>query len=1036
MFDLIKQQVPLLAELERDLGVSFRQQGERNWVIDGDKETEKCPFCSHHDCFRVSYVEGKEAESFYKCFSCSESGDVITWRSKRKSLSLGDAAKELARENNISIPTNYNPLQQIFNMAADYYHNCLVEVCDRPFPALGGKTPLAYQLEVRRRKKETLISQKIGFSDGGLIQYLEALGLDQDVIKASGLINSKTGRDFLPSHCFIYPHFVKGQVSHFTFKDPTKRLSFQLKKSHSLNGYQFYGQDSFFKNSAVILVEGENDLLAVLESNPDRTGVIAAIGTLSVDQLKWLKDNGAGKTIVTLFDPDEAGDNYREKIQGLKPSFRNLLHVLPPYGKDIDELLVEGGSLEEIIRNNLIKVLPKPSAKPVDILPGWIAPVLPEPTPGAPQYVIEGREIVRSIPESVEAARSSLEVLERVTSDVSEPPEKVEAEVVGVKPEVIYTGQGSLTQSVDLELDEVVEISDCSVIQFRGCYFKRKWVDEKEQLIRLSNFTLRLGHIFIREMADAQPGSATMVDRHRELVMRRNDGQVSEPFVVDSEAKVSVNKFKILMARILDGEWLGQESDLTAMWNLVYSQGAAAEVTQPRRSGRVPTISSWVFKNVLITYSGTIIKPDDRGIFWVNGKTLGVKPEGISDNEFADGIPKLDMSLSKEEAEEMLGEAIFHLSNNLNSPGDALTALGWTQSSVYSDEIFRANSGMGMLLLWGIGGEGKTTISKWLQSLYGLDEEMAGGSINQLIKTTVSYIRKGGYYSSLPMRLDELRDSEEARSLFGMIRSWYDREGRTLASGSSGIRMQQIRATLIVSGEDLPSDPATVSRFVTIRISKNTDGKRETVKSYAWFEENKHLLSNIGFRWILESLSSSNEEVINGIRELDKELIKAGCSKRISKIWAAAGYFAIRLAEKYVPDFDYKAYLISKCTAEQAQQAGDSTILQFWETVEAMQARESSRIGLLHVKREGDTLFLWIPGIFYEVQQDSRVRSFTRNAIITAMEEEPWVRKVKPKITMGDLTNRSRKTVHSIDLKLAPDVIKRIAGYEEDSEGN
>jgi hypothetical protein len=1055
MFDLVKKQVSLLAELEKDLNCTFKPLGGRNWVIDGAEDVEKCPFCSHHDCFRVSHVEGQESSSFYKCFSCGEHGDVITWRAKRKGIDLGPAAKELARENGINLPTNYNPVQQVFNLAADYYHNCLLETCDRPFPVLGGKTPRDYQLEVRQRKPDTLVKFKIGFSDGGLCQYLDSLGIDEDIVKLSGLMN-KAGRDFLPSHCFIYPHFVKGQVSHFTFKDPSKKVAYQLKKSSSLNGYQFYGQDSFFRHAAVLLVEGENDLLAVEEASPEGTGVIASIGTLSTDQIKWLKENGKGKTIVTLFDPDDAGDEYREKIQGIKPSFRNLLHVRPPEGKDIDELLVAGGNLAEIIRDNLIKVLPKPSSKPSEVLPGWIAPVLPELPLGEAPYIIEGREVVRAEPLAPAEASRSLEVLEQVQTaqeasqgasetegggSPREPVEKVPAEVVGPKAEVISTGrfldpfaQESEETGLTAEVDSVVELADCSVIQFRGCYFKRKFTDGKEQLIRLSNFVLKLGHIFIRESSDMQPGGAMITDRHRELILRRNDGVTSEPFMVDSESKVSVNKFKVLVAKVLDGEWLGQETDLMAMWNLVYSQGAAAEVTQPRRAGRVPNLGSWVFKNVLITNSGTVIQPDDRGIFWINGRTLGVKPEGISDNEYADGIPRLDTSLEPEETEEMLRLAIDHLGKNLNSLGDSLTAFGWSQSSIYSDEIFKANSGMGMLLLWGIGGEGKTTISKWLQSLYGLDEEMAGGSINQLQRTTVGFIRKGGYFSSLPMRLDELRDTDESRALLGMIRSWYDREGRTLASGASAVRTQQIRSTLIVSGEDLPSDPATISRFVTVRIAKNTDGKRETVKSYAWFEEHKHLLSNIGFRWILESLKVSPAEVVAGIRELDKSLIAAGCSKRISKVWAAAGYFGRRLAEKYAPEFDYMAYLVGKCSIEQSRQTNDSTMLQFWETVEAMMARENSRITMLHVKREGKLLYIWMNGIFHEVQSESRARNFTRNAIISAMEEEPWVRPVKPKITMGDAVMRERKTVHVIDLDRAPEVMKRIGKYEEEEE--
>lgn len=1027
MFDLIKQQVPLLLELEKDLKVTFQPSGEKNWGIEGDEDQEKCPFCSHHGCFKVHSVEGDHASSFYKCFSCGNAGDVISWRAHIKGIEMKDAAKELAKEYNISIPSNFNPIQQVFTLAAEYYHNCLLEVCDTPLATLGGKTPLQYQTQVRRRKEGILSSEKIGFSDGNLMAYLESLGIDGEVIKASGLMASKGNRDFLPAGCFIYPHFVKGQASHFTFKDPTKRLSFQLHKSKSLNGYEFYGQDSFAKHSVVLLVEGENDRLAVLEADPEKSAVLAAIGTLSGDQLKWLKENGKGKTLVTLFDPDAAGDEYREKIQGIKPAFRNLLHVLPPDGLDIDELLVRGDSLTEIISKNIVKVIPKPSTKPSDQIPAWIAPTLPPVAPGEKPYAIEGVPIVRSLPEEESNAIVLMEEIKK------EGVPRVEVEVVS-PPYIPPTELAIMEQDPDQEshLDAFVEQDGCAVIQHRGCYYKRTYVEGKEKVTRLTNFTLSLSGIFVKEGRD-QSGNVTL-DRHREVVLRRNDGYLSEPFLVDSESKVSSRNFRILVAKVMDGEWMGADGDLNGMWNLVYAQSTERVVRMPRRVGRNPALKAWIFKNVLITGSGRTITPDDRGVFWVNGKSQGIRPEVISDSEFMDGIPKLDYSLTPEETGEMTKEAVHHLGRNLASQGDALTALGWTWSSVYSDEIFAANSGMGMLLLWGIGGEGKSTITKWLAAIYGVDDEMAGGSVNQLQKSTVGFLRKAEYYASLPMRLDELRDNDESRSLTGMIRSWYDREPRNIASGNGGVKTQQIRSTLIVSGEDLPSDPATLSRFVTIRIPKNTDGRRETVRSYDWFESNRFLLSNIGFRWILESTQTSAEEVIQGIRDLDKKMVSLGCSKRMSKIWAAAGYFGTRLAEAYCPDFDYIGYLVDKCTQEQTQQTSDSTMLQFWEMVEAMQARENTRITPMHLKTKGKFLHIWWNALFLEVQADARgPRPFGKNAVLNAIKEEPWYVSNHLKINMG-LGGDCRKTVVTIDMTKAPDVIKRVGRYLEDGD--
>ena len=89
--------------------------------------------------------------------------------------------------------------------------------------------------------------------------------MSEEIILATGLL-SKKGTDFLPSKVFIYPHKVRGRVSHFTFKDPLKQKEYQLPNRYKLNGHSFYNSDSISNNTPVIIVEGENDLISVKEA--------------------------------------------------------------------------------------------------------------------------------------------------------------------------------------------------------------------------------------------------------------------------------------------------------------------------------------------------------------------------------------------------------------------------------------------------------------------------------------------------------------------------------------------------------------------------------------------------------------------------------------------------------------------------------------------------------------------------------------------------------------------------------------------------
>jgi len=1021
MFDIIKKEVNLVREIEKDLGVTLKLVGEKNWVIDGDKDVEKCPFCGHHGCFRVHYIEGDNSSAFFKCFSCSASGDVTAWRSKYFEVDLKTAARELSAAYNLKLPNSFNPVQQVFTLAAEYYHNCLVDSCNYPFPMLGGKTPLEYQTEIRGRKEASLYKHKIGFSDGGLIDYLESLGINQEVIDASGLKSSKASgkfKDFLPQDCFIYPHFVGGKVSHFTFKDPTKRKQYQLPKKYSLNGYLFYGQDSFDTSEFVTLVEGENDYLAV-----DETGlapcVMATIGSISAEQIEWLKTRGAGKTVVTLFDPDDAGDIYREKIQGIRPSFAALLHVLPPDEKDIDELLVGGAKLEEIIRDNRVVVQPKvPSVKKKE------APVKNVVTPLT--------ELISEMaPAPVERAKVSEKIDKVVSEDlvIQDPPPVVDP-FTPITPIVECPAQ-EIAQEEDEDFDKVIEVAGSSVIQMNGAYYKRVYKDDKETITRISDFTIRLINVYLRE--DSENPEAGGIDRHREVVIRKVDGSMSEPFMVNSESKVFVKPFKVLVAKIMDCQWSGGEAELAGVWDIVYQNSTPRIVRMPRQAGRHERLGCWIFKNILISKSGVIFRPDRDGVFWVNGNTQGIRPEGfLVDSPYFDGIPSLDTSLNDEQTSEMLGEALVQLERNLGSRDPALLAMGWMYSCVYSDEIFKAHSGMGMLHIWGLGGGGKSTISEWLQALFGLANVGATGSVNQLQKSTVGFQRKSGYYSSLPMALDELRNDDASKGLMGLIRSWYDREGRSLASGTFNIKNQQIRSTLIITGEDMPADPATMSRLVSIRIPGNNDPRREMVNTYSWFEDHKPLLSNIGFRWILESTRADINVILKGIKDLDKALTEAGCSKRISKIWAAAGYFGRILSEKYYPDYDYMSQLVAICKKEQDRQVSDSTLSQFFEVVEMVQARENTPLTKSLICRKGHFLYMWFPAVYREVQKDLRQdsNSFSKSSILCAMIPEPWFKRSDQKISMGN-SGEERRVVITIDLREAPDVLKRIARYED-----
>lgn len=994
MFELIKKQVNLIEVLEKDLSVSFRQMGDKNWVIDGDKTVESCPFCGHHDCFRVHYVEGDNQSAFYKCFSCSEQGDVVTWISKRRGLTLSEAIRAIAKEYDIDLPKDTNPIQQIFTLAADYYHACLMESQDKPNPILNGLTPLRYQLEVRKRHKESITKFKIGFSDGGLASYLDSLGIDKELLEQSGLISLKTGKDYLPANCFIYPHFVKGRVSHFTFKDPTKRVQYQLPKKYSINGYLFYGQDSVQNFNSVALVEGENDWLAVVEAGG--ASVLATIGQLSVEQIEWLKSYCYDKKIITLFDPDEAGDKYREKIELIRKHFPAVVHVLPPNGKDIDELLTTEHSLVDIIKNNQVKVAIKVEKK--------VTPALPWEDLG-----VEGQAQSAPTPDLGEGMT--------LVGPKSEPEK--------YQPPTIPQDESSVEQNSNLPAhDDVVQIDDGGVILTRGCYYKVVIKDDKTNFTRISNFFLELKNIYIDEETS---------DRRRELVLHRCDGFKSKPFELDSDTKVSLTRFKTLMAKVADGEWSGREPDLDNMWRLIYSQYPEVIIEGIRQVGRSDKNKFWVFKNVLITDSGRQIMPDESGVFWTQGKSKGYRLKSITESNDYDGLPSLNLDLTREQADELLIDFVHRLARIFKNYGQALMCVGWIQSNLFSNEIFKADNGFGSLMIWGSHGAGKSSITKWLQMFFGMNE-MGKTSIQQL-RGGVGFMRKAAYYSSLPLFLDEVRANDETSQYLGMIRSWYDREGRVISKEKSDVRIVPIKSTLMMAGEDLPDDPATRQRCIMLRLENRDNNDMEVQKKKGADENFVHLndvcdmYSGITYHWLLDYVKTDKKKVIEGIKFFDKKLVEAGCSNRTSKVWASSAYFASKLGEVICPDFDFIGWVVQAGEEEQQEQKSSSALYRFFEDLASIRSLPNSPITDEHYTIDDNVIHLWFAPIYKIVhdQTKEKRRQWTKLATLKAIKEEPYFIDDKKKVAMG--LNAHRVVALSLDLNKCPEPLREMCNY-------
>ncbi|HDH02596.1 MAG TPA: toprim domain-containing protein, partial [Nitrospirae bacterium] len=168
-------------------------------------------------------------------------------------------------------------------------------------------------------------------------------GFSEAEVKASGLAKErKTDKgtfltDYFIKGIAIFPHISGDRVLHFTIKDPAKKFKYQLLEKARIKDWRFYNQGALDKYGEIILVEGENDLLSLLDNGVNN--VIGIIGQPAEYQIKALRDHCRGKHIYLWLDNDEGGKGFIRKICAALQGYNVHIITCPQEFKDPDEYI-------------------------------------------------------------------------------------------------------------------------------------------------------------------------------------------------------------------------------------------------------------------------------------------------------------------------------------------------------------------------------------------------------------------------------------------------------------------------------------------------------------------------------------------------------------------------------------------------------------------------------------------------------------------------------------------------------------------------
>lgn len=556
------------------------------------------------------------------------------------------------------------------------------------------------------------------------------------------------------------------------------------------------------------------------------------------------------------------------------------------------------------------------------------------------------------------------------------------------------------------ERDEMINIEDKSkgqIVEENGCYKALKIVKDGEGEIRtqVSDFVIRL--LYVKVQGD---------ERSRVIRIVRNDGRKSKPVVVNSEAKVSLRHWKILVANAVDASFVGSELDLANMWSYVYATQREAVVEVPQYIGSMENDKGWIFGNQYIREDSDIPADDDNIMWFDEKKTRGIAPKSLmaslsSSNASAD-IPVVWQG---DDTDEFIREICLNLAAVLKDPGMVLAIMGWMRSCAYSMPLFYKAKVkfFPFLLLWGRHGRGKSTLANWMLSFYDMADK--GTTTVGQLRSGVGIERKLAYYRGLPYCIDELRADRQASEYSRTWRGWYNRSSRVKGTRQSEDIIQvPLNACLFFSGQDTFTDPAMRSRCIPCKFPINAGDDL----SYTWLEDEIDNFPTVGYHWIRESMEADIQGVKEGI-QVFKEALKVktpgGISSRSLGNYAMVGYFASDMADRFFPGFDLQGWLVNAMTEEHSEAVEEDMVARFWDGVAGLQIGDRPAINGNHVTVRNDKLYVWYAETYSLVAGNNRGadarEAFSKGAVRDALVEESYFERMAT-MRMG-ATNTTRR---------------------------
>lgn len=529
-------------------------------------------------------------------------------------------------------------------------------------------------------------------------------------------------------------------------------------------------------------------------------------------------------------------------------------------------------------------------------------------------------------------------------------------------------------------------------------------LSEKDGSIKkISNFTIDIVNRIISEDGTIK----------REVRVK-NEFETSELFVLKPEDMPTAKDFSRFCYSQGNFNFSGNTKELHDLWDYLFLKDTGRKIYLVKQVGYVSRFDLYLFENIVIK-NGKIFEKDENDVFWLD-EYMGVKIDPISSERV---LPKLKIPGAEFNFDYYIDKVVSILNTNLGGHKGSLI-IGYVVSVVYSYEIFKKFGFFPILFVYGKFKSGKNIACGFIMDFFGLRESET--TLQEDSQTAIS--RLLNFNGGLPNWFDEYKASNQKIKLMdGFFRSVYNRVTPIKSlKDDYGIREIPIKGTLILSGEEMPTDPALRSRCLPLNLSKYE--RKDSV--YPEVLKLSSDFSKITASLILNKTEENITRLLELIEQNKNRFTNTKVDNRQAEVYAviSSGY------EFLVEDLGFNSWLEKQMITESEKLEEESTVNNFWNDVEGLlKTKALNPKDYFAMSSKQNKVYVWFAELYRIVEENYRHRKFdslvSKRTILDQLAEEPYfIDKGKTEV-VGEVP----RSCLVIDFEKSPESVKTICKF-------